>query len=205
MYRLIVWLAVFLAAGSGALADQTGESGATKPLRNAVWAFGGWFTTGEMYSSAIPLMGGFEGTVILGGAYERRFYESPRGFQLSGELGAAARLGPLSSAEGWGAIGIGYRGFKLGSAIIAPAFFVGLSAVTGASAMEPVRIRQWSPGGVGDPRLLVYLGPEVAFRHASIPDFEFVYRLHHRSGAWATLGNMKGGNNAQVFGIRRRF
>ncbi len=207
MYRLSAWLACLLVAGGGALADGAAPpaDGAAKAGRNAVTAFGGWFTIGHMYQSAIPLVSPLEGTAILGGAYERRFRESASGFMLSGEVGLAARLGPLSSAEVWAAVGLGHRGFKLGPAAISPTVFIGLSGVTGPSAMEPIRIQQYSPGGVGDPTLLVYLGPEIAFRHVDNPNLEFVYRLHHRSGAWATLGNMKGGNNAQIFGIRHRF
>jgi hypothetical protein len=82
---------------------------------------------------------------------------------------------------------------------------VGFSMVTGPGAMEPYRIREYAPGGQGDPTFLFYLGPELAFRHRARPDWEFVYRLHHRSGGWYTFGNMKGGNNAQVFGLRKRF
>lgn len=207
MYRVSVWLACFLLASGGALANDPAPSPgkASKPGRNAVWAFGGWYTTGHMIESVIPPLGGIEGTVIFGGAYERRFHESTRGFILSGEVGLAARLGALSSVEGWAAVGLGHRGFRLGPAVVSSTFFVGLSAVTGPSAMEPLRIEQYSPGGVGDPTLLVYLGPEIAIRSDANPGLEFVYRLHHRSGAWNTLGNMKGGNNAQIFGVRRRF
>jgi len=53
--------------------------------------------------------------------------------------------------------------------------------------------------------MLFYLGFDLAFALASLPDTELVLRIQHRSGAYGTLGAMKEGNNANVIGIRQRF
>ena len=56
----------------------------------------------------------------------------------------------------------------------------------------------------GDARMLFYLSPELDFRRSPDARYSFFYRLHHRSGAWNTLG-MEGGSNANIFGVRMRF
>ena len=57
----------------------------------------------------------------------------------------------------------------------------------------------------GSANLLFYLGFDVAFALADLPNTELVLRIQHRSGAYGTLGGMKEGNNANVIGIRQRF
>ncbi len=51
----------------------------------------------------------------------------------------------------------------------------------------------------------MYFGPELAVSLVNRPDIEFVYRLHHRSGAEGTFGKLYEGYNANVFGIRYKF
>ncbi|MBX3530999.1 MAG: hypothetical protein KF849_10350 [Rhizobiaceae bacterium] len=171
---------------------------------NSVFVFGGLFTTGYMGESIVPFTAGIEGTAVGGVAYQRHLHETPRGFRLGSEIGIAGRFGPLSSAEMWMGISLGHRGVKLGPVVVSAQLVAGFSVVTGPSAMENFRNQEYA-AGKGDPTLLYYLGPEVALRSAARPDLEYVYRLHHRSGGWHTLGNMRGGNNAQVFGLRWRF
>jgi hypothetical protein len=206
MRRLVPCVLSLLSACAGAAAgDFSAAPSGTPGLKaNSVFVFGGPFTTGYMGQSIVPFLGGLEGTVIAGAAYQRHLHETPRGFRLGSEFGMAGRLGAASSAEFWMGISLGYRGVKLGPVVVSTQLVAGFSVVTGPSAMENYRNQEYA-GGNGDPTLLYYLGPEVALRSAARPDLEYVYRLHHRSGGWHTLGNMRGGNNAQVFGLRWRF
>jgi hypothetical protein len=57
----------------------------------------------------------------------------------------------------------------------------------------------------GDATLLFYLAPELNFSLAAYPNAELFWRLHHRSGAWETLGDMDGAANANVVGARVGF
>ena len=57
----------------------------------------------------------------------------------------------------------------------------------------------------GSANVLFYLGFDVAFALADLPNTELVLRIQHRSGAYGTLGGMKEGNNANVIGVRHRF
>ncbi len=56
---------------------------------------------------------------------------------------------------------------------------MGLSATSSAMGVE--RLREIQHGG--DSTLLFYFSPELAFSFASIPNVDFVFRLHHRPGA----------------------
>jgi hypothetical protein len=57
----------------------------------------------------------------------------------------------------------------------------------------------------GSDKALFYLGFDLAFALAKLPDTELVFRIQHRSGAYGTLGAMREGNNANVVAIRQRF
>jgi hypothetical protein len=84
---------------------------------------------------------------------------------------------------------------------ISPGFVFGLSAISNPIGQEG--LHQIDHGGSA--HLLFYVGFDVAFALASLPDTELVFRIQHRSGAYGTLGGMKEGNNANVVGIRQRF
>lgn len=204
--RLVMSVLGLLCACASAAADDlsAAPTGVPGARANSVFVFGGPFTTGYMGESIVPFTAGIEGTVIAGAAYQRHLHETPRGFRLGSELGLAGRFGPASSAEFWMGISLGHRGIKLGPVVVSTQLVAGFSVVTGPSAMENYRNQEYA-GGSGNPTLLYYLGPEVALRTVARPELEYVYRLHHRSGGWYTLGNMRGGNNAQVFGLRWRF
>jgi hypothetical protein len=64
--------------------------------------------------------------------------------------------------------------------------------------------------GSGSGRVLYYFGPELDFSTPSIPNFELVLKLQHRSGGKTvpflpTLANRAEGANANTVGIRYRF
>jgi hypothetical protein len=84
---------------------------------------------------------------------------------------------------------------------ISPGVVFGLSAISnpiGQEALHQIDRR-------GSARVLFYLGFDLAFSLATLPDTELVIRIQHRSGGYGTLGGMKEGNNANVIGIRQRF
>ena len=77
----------------------------------------------------------------------------------------------------------------------------GLSAVSNPIGQEGLR----QIDNRGNANVLFYLGFDLAFALATLPDTELVIRIQHRSGGYGTLGGMKEGNNANVIGIRQRF
>jgi len=118
---------------------------------------------------------------------------------LGGEVGVAGRFGTDSSAEIWGGLSIRTAPIPIGNiGFLTPGIVIGLSAVTNTIGEE--RIREITTGG--NAALLGYIGPELAFTFREMPNLAIVYRLHHRSGGFGSLGGMREGHNAQVLGLR---
>ena len=166
-----------------------------------VFLFGGVMVEGTFPGwTNIPFAGGLENNYIVGGALDTKL-ASYGGFDFGVEVGTAGRFGDGASAEIWGGPSVHYRGFSIGSLTISPGLVFGLSAVTDAIGIE----RQREIDNSGNATLLFYFGPELAFRFKQLPNVEFVFRTHHRSGAEGTLGNMREGANANIFGVRFHF
>lgn len=198
MLRRCKWLVAL-----GALVTFNGAALASDVLRpnQTVFLFGGVMVEGTFPGwTNIPLAGGVERNYLVGGALDTKLF-SLGGFDFGLEVGTAGRFGDSASAEVWGGPSVHYRGFTLGSVTISPGLVVGFSAVTRAIGIE----RQREIDSSGNASLLFYLGPELAFRFAQLPNVEFVFRTQHRSGAEGTLGKMREGANANIFGARFRF
>ena len=167
---------------------------------NSVLLFGGQFTT-ENFSKSLTPFAPHESNYIVGGAYERDFFQK-WGFALGAEVGVADRFGMGDSVEGWVGLHVRYSWLVLFNSVrIAPGLTFGLSAITKSVGIEAER----EADAQGNSRLLGYLGPELAISFMGFPNLELVYRLQHRSGAFGTLGRMQEGANANVFGMRFRF
>lgn len=167
-----------------------------------VFAFGGAFVSGNMDDALNPISAEYEGNRVLGVGYQYYFGALGAGFQLGSELGLALRVGDISSAEAWAGLVLRHDGIVLADAIrVSPSFTFGVSAVTDGIGVERDREAEHA----GDSTLLFYLGPEISLSAAENPQLEVFWRLHHRSGAWGTLGGMGDTANANVVGVRWHF
>lgn len=192
-------LLLFLLAVKPTFAVDVEDTGAR--LGPAVFGFGGIFTKENMGSSLRPLHTSYESN-FLGGIGYQNFMYNIGNVSLGIEAGVSVRAGRHFTGEVWsGAVGR-YDGLPAVAGFeVSPAFTFGLSAVTAAHrGREQILEERYG----GDASLLFYLGPEINVSRAN-SDREIFWRLHHRSGAWGTLGNMKGAMNANVLGIRQRF
>lgn len=198
------FLAYALAIGPACAADLYAPAPvSSKLLKQNVFVLGGASVgDGDIFSAANPFTAHYEDNIVVGGGYQRFFYESLN-ISIGVEAGLAGRFGDKNSAEVWGGVVGRYDGFVLFETLkIAPAFTFGLSAVTGTMAGREERLEAESGG---DATLLFYLGPELNFSLAAYPNAELFWRIHHRSGALGTLGDMDGAANANVVGARIGF
>lgn len=167
--------------------------------KESIAVFAGRFATGTLGPSSVPFGSLYEDNYVVAAAYSRNFAELGLGFFLDGEIGLAGRFGDSTSGEVWFGPRLRHRGISVGNVFtLSPSVTFGLSAVTSPIGIE--RARELASGG--DATLLFYFGPEIALFFHSMPNVEFFYRVHHRSGALGTLGKMEEGSNAQVLGIR---
>lgn len=172
-------------------------------LTQNIFLFGGLSVDDNIEDAANPFTADYEDNVVIGGGYQRFFYES-LDISIGVEAGIAGRFGDKNSAEFWGGVVGRYDGLVLFDTLkIAPAFTFGLSAITDTMAGREERLENKNPDA--DATLLFYLGPEFNFSLVEYPNVELFWRLHHRSGAWETLGDMKGAANANVIGARIGF
>ena len=190
-------------------------------LKQSVFVFGGRTNSGNLgdtfkYGVGVPSSQLTYDNYIVGGAYQRDFVQFNSGLLLGAEIGLADRFGHYktccdtvtysqtmaNSAELWAGVSFRHAGLKVLDAVqVSPGFVFGLSAISSPIGQEGEHqvVHQ------GSAKVLFYLGFDLALALASMPNTELVFRVHHRSGAYGTLGGLKEGNNANVVGIRQRF
>ncbi|WP_175484629.1 hypothetical protein [Palleronia marisminoris] len=189
--------AILLAASNQVFAAESYG----KAPESTAFVFGGALTADDMQRSASPLAVDYDGNGIIGAGLQS-FYFDLDWVRVGGEVGLAFRFGQSSTSEVWAGPVARLDPLKLGNDLrITPSITVGLSMVSDAQVgREADQEREYE----GNASLLFYLGPEisVSFREDAPSIF---WRLHHRSGAGKTLGNMKGATNANVIGVRYIF
>ena len=196
---------------------------------DSIFFFAGRLSTSNMGSTATfntvavdtTLESPYYDNYIVGAVYQRRFRELGHRFVLGGEIGIADRFGHYlvccgsklitqtvtssdirHSGELWFGPTIRYDSWVLFDKLrITPGLTAGFSLTTNSIGVERAKEIERN----GSARFLFYLGPEVAFSYASMPNVELVFRLHHRSGALGLLGHLNDGYNANVVGLRYWF
>jgi hypothetical protein len=217
------------AAGSPAVGDPEADYSylltpfklASQPnLKQSVFGFAGRTNSGNLKDTFAFGVGApqrmFYDNYIVGGVYQRDLLQFNSGILVGAEVGLADRFGNykiccdtiahsngvMHSAELWGGVSFRHQGIALFDTVrISPGFVFGLSAISNPIGQEALR----QINNSGSANVLFYLGFDVAFALADLPNTELVLRIQHRSGAYGTLGGMKEGNNANVIGIRQRF
>lgn len=166
-----------------------------EPMDEAFFGFGG-----RMMAHVYNPFGGWEDNYYLGAGYQR-LWGDPNGFRYGGEVGVTGRFGQESSLEGWAGV-VGRYDWTLGPVRAGASLTFGLSAVTNTLVGRERESEEFHDGNAA---LLFYLAPELNLSLAEHPETELFLRLHHRSGAWETLGNMAAGADAGVVGLRWHF
>lgn len=167
----------------------------------SVMFFGGVMVDENMHNAANVFGADYEDNALFGVGYQIFPFRLEQ-FSLGLEAGLAGRFGPNTSGEIWGGVVGRHDGFQLGPVRLSPSFTFGISHVSNS---QKGRERDHEQERDGNARTLFYLGPELSFSAETLPNTEIFWRLHHRSGAWGTLGDMHGGSNANVLGVRYKF
>jgi hypothetical protein len=186
---------------SAAGAGRMGDGPACSTPFEAIFVFGGAYTTESMGDTADVLKADYDGNYVIGLGYQH-FHWSLRHLHAGCEFGLAGRFGHDYSAEIWGGPTLRYDGIILARRLrVISSFTAGFSVVNKAMGVELLRERAHD----GDASLLFYLGPQIGISTTAHPNVELFYRLHHRSGASRTLGGLVEGYNANVVGLRFRY
>lgn len=167
----------------------------------SVMFFGGAMVDENMHDAANVFGADYEDNAMIGIGYQILPFQLDQ-FSFGMEAGLAGRFGQNTSGEIWGGVVGRHDGFQLGSVRLASSFTFGISHVSNS---QKGRERDHEQERGGDARTLFYLSPELSLSTDTLPNTEIFWRLHHRSGAWGTLGDMHGGSNANVLGVRYKF
>jgi hypothetical protein len=166
--------------------------------KDSITVFGGVYTTGNMGETFNPFAN-HDSTYLVAGAYRREFIKLPWNIVLGGEIGLGLRFGTGSYGEIWAAPTVRLVGIPLGNvASMSIGLIAGFSGITNPTDLERQREYEHS----GNSKLLFYFSPELAFAFRDLPNIEMVFRLHHRSGLYGTLGRMREGSNTHAVGVR---
>lgn len=202
------------------------EQGETKSRLNSILFFGGMMSTTDIWSTMIfnvsrTSPGPNYDNYIAGAAYDRDLWDLGYGLNFGVEVGIADRFGKfktcchpsimsnsiLQSPELWAGVQICHGGILLFDRVrVGGGLTFGLSFASTSIGNElKIQIE-----GSGSGRVLYYLGPELTFSSPTLPNFELVLKLQHRSGGKTvpflpTLANRAEGANANTAGIRYRF
>lgn len=128
--------------------------------------------------------------------------------EIEGELGIAKRFGDATSEEVWGALFFRWKWFPWNKFVkTSIAVSTGLNY---ARKLDQLEVAQ--AGNHEGSKLLHFLTPEIALSMPEHPQYELVFRFHHRSGGkHFLLGDTKifnstaGGAQYATVGLRYRF
>lgn len=201
----------FLACAAFA-ADGEGSWYRLYPLRGpcagncATAIYAGWYVDNSMgqvlvTSPETPFTWDYEGDYLVATAVSRRVATLWRHVDVEPELGVGQRWGEQDETEVWGAFFFRWRGFPWDRTIVTTAAVsTGFNYATGISEKEQKRAND----GEGS-RLMHFFAPEITFALPSRPNYELLFRFHHRSGVFGLVSDAWGGAQYGTIGLRIRF
>jgi hypothetical protein len=171
------------------------------PPANNVMLFAGQYAINDLGGTVNPFTATHEDQGIVAFAYGHDFYRW-RDVVVGVEVGTGLRFGLGTAGELWGGVNFRYTGFVLFNTVrIGGGITVGFSGITKATGIEAQREIKDN----GSATLLAYLGPELTMALVDNPNWELVYRIQHRSGAYGVIAHFIEGANANTVGIRYRY
>lgn len=183
-----------------------------RPLRGpcagncATSIYAGWYvdnSLGQVLVTApeTPFTWDYEGDYIVATAVSRRVATMWGKVDVEPEIGVGQRFGEQDETEVWGAFFFRYHGFPWDRYLVNTiAVSTGLNYASGISDREQSRARDHE----GD-QLMHFFAPEITFASPRAPQYELVFRMHHRSGVFGLVSSAWGGAQYGAIGFRVRF
>jgi len=183
------------------LDSQVLEPPRPQPQEVPPWAatiYGGRFTSDDLGPALIGNLSGFEDSALVGFGLARTVAgRRPLSLEVEGQI--LQHFGNQGHSEGTVALVLRWHDFPWDDKIDTTfAIGEGLSFATSVPELEIRRNGRST-------QLLNYLLFELTFALPQEPDWQFVGRLHHRSGVYGLFDGVGSGSNVYSAGIRRRF
>ena len=139
---------------------------------------------------------------VIAGTLSRRLVTLWQGLDIEPEIGVAQPFGNLHATEGWLALQIRWTIFPWNDSVRTTIALVdGLNFATKVDAEERLRSTPGHHGSV----VLNNFTVEASFAAPSHPNYEFIFRFQHRSGAYTLFNGVYGGAQFATIGVRYRF
>jgi hypothetical protein len=195
-----LWVGLALLAGAVGAAEEERKDRAGAVI---VGVWGGWLSAEGFREWFIPPIE-MEDHYLAGLSVARELSRPWEGFALEAELFGAHHWGPFrgDSQQYKEVAGLGllrWTEMPWDEALdTSMAFGLGLSA----ASEDPEHERRIN--GATD-RTLCAMILEFTAALPGRPEWELAFRVHHRSGIWGLMNEVKGGSNYLALGLKRRF
>jgi hypothetical protein len=140
-------------------------------------------------------------STLVSGAFNREIITYSDKFAFEGEIGVGKRFGAQDEWETWGAIYARWKSFPWNDYIrTTVAVSTGINYASDISQIEVEKSEKHQS------KVLHYLSPEITLGLPDQPNFDLVFRFHHRSGGNLGIFNGTGGGSQyQTVGLRYRW
>ncbi|MBB3973405.1 hypothetical protein GGR24_002075 [Hansschlegelia beijingensis] len=216
-----VAMVLCMAAGSAQAADLASEApavAAQAPAAESALQFHSPFGPCEMNCSATIYVGRYISTpmsdifakfktapwnwktkdsTLVSGSFSREVLTYRDLWAFETEIGVGKRFGALEAAEAWGALYWRWKAFPWNDYVrTTVAVSTGLNWASKIDGIERDKASHTS-------HVLHYLSPEITFGLPDNPNWDLVFRFHHRSGGkLAVFNHNSGGAQYQTVGLR---
>lgn len=133
----------------------------------------------------------------------RRLVTFGNALNIEPEFGIGKRFGDMNAAEFWVAIVVRWTAFPWNDTIK-----TSIALSDGPSLATQVDRNERALNDGQNPTasiLLNYFSPEITFALPQYPDYELLFRFHHRSGIFGLINNVHEGAQYATAGFRFHF
>lgn len=172
----------------------------------ATAVYAGWYVDNSMGQVLVtgpetPFTWDYDGDYLVATALSRRVATLWGHVDVEPEVGLGQRWGEQDQTEVWAAFFFRWRGFPWDSHLVTTAAVsTGVNLASSVSEKEKDRAKD----GEGD-ALMHFFAPEITFALPQAPQYELLFRFHHRSGVFGVISDAWGGAQYGTIGIRIRF
>lgn len=146
---------------------------------------------------------------IAAAAFSRRLVTFWDVLSLEPEFGVAQRFGGMHATEFWGALNIRWIAFPWNDYIKTTIGLAdGLSVTTKIDRQEQTLTKYKVVGNrlvYPSSHVMNFFTPELTLAHPKYPDYELIFRFHHRSGVFGLINDVDAGAQFYTVGMRFRF
>jgi hypothetical protein len=168
--------------------------------------YGGWYVDNSMgqvlvTSPETPFTWDYEDDYLIATTVSRRIATLWSRVDVEPEAGIGQRWGKQDATEIWGAFFFRYRGFPWDRYVVTTAAIsTGFNWASDITDKEVDRAKD----GKGS-QLMHFFSPEITFAAPRYPQYELLFRFHHRSGIFGLVSDAWGGAQYGTVGLRWRF